>query len=84
MGNYKEITKVLVWIVVISTVLYFVLLPVSFTRPNPQRVSPGEINKTLQANPFSISTTSENLKNNTQTTSTIEFEIPSPSFPVSE
>jgi hypothetical protein len=81
MGNYKEITKVLVWIVVISTVLYFVLLPVSFTRPNPRRVSPGEINKTLQANPFSISTTSEN---STQTTSTIEFEIPSPSFPVSE
>jgi hypothetical protein len=81
MGNYKEITKVLVWIVVISTVLYFVLLPVSFTRPNPQRVSPGEINKTLQANSFSISTTSEN---STQTTSTIEFEIPSPSFPVSE
>jgi len=81
MGNYKEITKVLVWIVVISTVLYFVLLPVSFTRPNPQRVSPGEINKTLQANPFSLSTISENT---TQTTSTIEFEIPSPSFPVSE
>jgi hypothetical protein len=81
MGNYKEITKVLVWIVVISTVLYFVLLPVSFTRPNPQKISPGEINKTLQANPFSISTTSEN---STQTTSTIEFEIPSPSFPVSE
>jgi hypothetical protein len=81
MGNYKEITKVLVWIVVISTVFYFVLLPVSFTRPNPQRVSPGEINKTLQANPFSISTISEN---STQTTSTIEFEIPSPSFPVSE
>jgi hypothetical protein len=81
MGNYKEITKVLVWIVVISTVLYFVLLPVSFTRPNPKRVSPGEINKTLQANPFSISTTPEN---STQTTSTIEFEIPSPSFPVSE
>jgi hypothetical protein len=81
MGNYKEITKVLVWIVVISTVLYFVLLPVSFTRPNPQRVSPGEINKTLQANPFSISATSDN---STQTTSTIEFEIPSPSFPVSE
>jgi hypothetical protein len=81
MGNYKEITKVLVWIVVISTVLYFVLLPVSFTRPNPQRVSPEEINKTLQANPFSISTISEN---STQTTSTIEFEVPSPSFPVSE
>jgi hypothetical protein len=81
MGNYKEIPKVLVWIVVISTVLYFVLLPVSFTRPNPQRVSPEEINKTLQANPFSISTISEN---STQTTSTIEFEVPSPSFPVSE
>ena len=81
MNNYKDITKILVWIVVVSTVLYFVLLPVTFTRPNPRRISPAEVNRSLQANPFSISTLTEST---TETTSTLEFEIPSPSFPVSE
>jgi len=81
MNQYKEVTKVLVWIVVISTVAYFVLLPVSFTRTNPRKVVPGEINKALQANPFSNYSPTET---STETTSTMEFEIPTPSLPVSE
>ena len=84
MDNYKEITKILVWIVVISTVLYFVALPVSFTRPTPQKVSPGEINKLLQANPYLTATSSEESTSSTSTTSTLNFEIPTPSLPISE
>ncbi|GEM_PF-1714589 len=81
MGNYKEITKILVWIVVISTVLYFVLLPISFTRPTPQRISPQELNKTLEANPFSTYPPTS-LETNTKTTSTLDFEIPVPALPI--
>jgi len=85
MGDYKYITKVLVWIVVLSTVAYFVFLPVSFTRPNPQRVSP---EKTIQANPLgvlesNIYPSEEKAQNSTSSTSTL-FEIPKPLMELSE
>jgi len=41
--EWKRINKILVWIIAISTIAYFVLLPVSFTRPTPQTISPQEI-----------------------------------------
>lgn len=90
MDQYKQITKILVWIVVISTGAYFILLPVSFTRPNPERVSPQKIN--LQANPYSIFGTSVPVEvqeinpNITEvgTTATPTLELPKPLMQLGE
>lgn len=80
MNDYKQITKILVWIVVISTAAYFILLPVSFTRPNPQKISPQKIN--LQANPLQIIGTSTPL--NVQDINVYTTEIPTNSTPTLE
>jgi hypothetical protein len=69
MNNYKSATKVIVWIVALSTVAYFVLLPVSFTRPTPKAVSPTE---TVKANPLEtigITTLTPTSSTSTETTS---------------
>jgi hypothetical protein len=70
MNNYKSATKVIVWIVALSTVAYFVLLPVSFTRPTPKAVSPTESN--VKANPLEtigITTLTPTSSTSTETTS---------------
>lgn len=90
MNQYKQITKILVWIVVISTSAYFILLPVSFTRPNPSRVSPQKIN--LQANPFQIIATSAPFEAQeikpyeieTATSQTSTLELPKPLMQIGE
>lgn len=90
MEGYKQITKILVWIVVISTGAYFILLPVSFTRPNPNRVSPQQVN--LQANPLQIlgTTSIPNIDNinvysyEIPTVSTQTLELPKPLMQISE
>lgn len=93
MEQYKQITKVLVWIVVLSTAAYFILLPVSFTRPNPTRISPQKANTAnIQANPLQIigTTTPVNVENvNVYTTeiptnSTPTLELPKPLLQIPE
>ena len=40
MDNHNAITRVLVWVVVGSMILYFVLSPIAFIRPTPKTTSP--------------------------------------------
>lgn len=86
MENYQQITKVLVWIVVLSTVAYFVLLPVSFTRPNPARVSPERTKEALQANPLgALNINQYTNEQSTSTTSTEqELKLPEPLMELGE
>ncbi|MGC8981523.1 MAG: hypothetical protein ACP5JU_01055 [Minisyncoccia bacterium] len=77
MNNYKSATKIIVWIVALSTVAYFVLLPVSFTRPTPKTVSPVESN--VKANPlesFGITTSTTSTTSTETTSSEINPIIP--------
>ena len=85
MDEYKNITKILVWIVVISTVAYFVLLPISFTRPTPARISPEKKEEVLQANPFKVENLYQNqITSTTSTTSTEELKLPKPLMELGE
>lgn len=86
MDEYKNITKILVWIVVVSTVAYFVLLPVSFTRPTPSKTSPETTGGVLQANPFRVETLYQNVNSTstTSTTSTEDLKLPKPLMEVGE
>lgn len=81
MENYKNATKVIVWIVVISTVAYFVFLPVSFTRPTPKATSPLETK--LQANPLETINPPKTTTITQPTSSTSTEEI-NPILPVQE
>lgn len=85
MENYQQITKILVWIVVLSTVAYFVLLPMSFTRPNPAKVSPEKTKEALQANPFgALNINQYPAESSTSTTSSEELKLPEPLMQLGE
>lgn len=85
MEDYKNVTKILVWIVVVSTVAYFVLLPVSFTRPNPTRISPEKPKEALKANPLNILNLDITPNESTSTpTSSEDLKLPKPLMELGE
>ena len=48
MENYKNANRFIVWVIALSTIAYFVFLPVSFNKPSPTSVKEAS----LQANPL--------------------------------
>ncbi|MCL4358470.1 MAG: hypothetical protein M1505_01385 [Patescibacteria group bacterium] len=52
--GYKKINKIIVWIIALSTIAYFVILPISFSRPTAPTQSPSNTIQTPQ-NPTAVS-----------------------------